>query len=413
MSRFIEWDVESASEEEIPSSDDIPSPPVRPIVASPPIEDWDAHRNSEDEARFLAEERLEASRRTPKRAKRTKRFRFNATRVALTYSQCDDLTVERCLAFMDTKFGVKHYFLRRCEHDEEHEGWHIHAYFEFNTKLDLSSERAFDIDGRHPNIKEIKRGNKGREGWLKYIDEENTGEEILKDIERDAKGIQRWAFEAIAVGNEHGIDAAWDFLKRTEPARCLEKGGQLKANLMMILKRAPTFIPMFPQGSPMEAPGLEDKQSIKRWFTWFVEGIAGRRRFKLLVVVSPGGWGKTEWVRCLDGNPDHHAYFANRFNVANLRPEQRYWVWEDVNFWDPEFKSRKALLTGNASRVAEADGKWIPQLAVDVKPSVWLCNSIPFEGYKNEQERTWWYDNSFIVTLAEPLYNRLLNDEFC
>lgn len=385
-------DVESDSD--IPSEDDIPTPPERKIILSPsPV----------PEAQPIMP-------RSPKRKKRTKaKFRFNAGRVALTYSQCGDLSSERVVAFLNAKYGVKHYFVRRCEHDDDHEGWHIHAYIEFKSKLDLASERLFDIDGYHPNIKEIKRRNKGREGWLKYIDEENTGEDIVKDIERDQRGIQKWAFEAIRIGNERGTEAAWQFLKDTEPARCLEKGGQLKANLMMVLRPPVTYTPFYPQGITLEEPCLDAKQRIWDWWNYYVLGAESRRRFKLLVVKSPGSWGKTEWVRCLDPDPAHHAYFANRFNCNGLDDNQRYWIWEDVDFWDSQFKSKKALLTGNASKIAEADGKWIPQMPVAVKPSIWLCNSIPFDRFQNLEERQWWYDESIIVELTCPLFNGQCN----
>jgi len=81
------------------------------------------------------------------------KFRFNASKVFLTYSQCV-ITPQECLNFFSSKWSLISYIIGQEHHKDGNT--HLHAYFLFDSKLDLSASRCFDIAGIHPNIKVIK-----------------------------------------------------------------------------------------------------------------------------------------------------------------------------------------------------------------------------------------------------------------
>lgn len=100
-------------------------------------------------------------------------FRYNKKKVALTYAAPVDeqhIWPDKEIAYfaVDYHFSEKGKIIEKyIVAEEEHEDGrlHYHMYLEFNTRLDTTDARYFDIDGMHPNI-----GDKpGKKQWLDYI----------------------------------------------------------------------------------------------------------------------------------------------------------------------------------------------------------------------------------------------------
>lgn len=100
-------------------------------------------------------------------------FRYTKKKVALTYAAPVDeqhVWPDKEIAYfaIDYHFSEKGKIIEKyIVAEEEHEDGrlHYHMYLEFNTRLDTTDARYFDIDGMHPNI-----GDKpGKKQWLEYI----------------------------------------------------------------------------------------------------------------------------------------------------------------------------------------------------------------------------------------------------
>jgi hypothetical protein len=88
-------------------------------------------------------------------------FRLSAKRVYLTYSQVGNLTKEVCLDMLTKKFLLEGYLLGQELHLDGNV--HIHVLLFFPKKLDIKSNRSFDLffEGNvlHPHIKSIYSEN--------------------------------------------------------------------------------------------------------------------------------------------------------------------------------------------------------------------------------------------------------------
>ncbi len=84
------------------------------------------------------------------------RFRFHAKKVFLTYADTEDLSPDDILVHMRGLGDVRCYAIGR-EKYPSRDGYHIHAAVEFAEKIDTTSQRFFDVDGKHPNIQKIKK----------------------------------------------------------------------------------------------------------------------------------------------------------------------------------------------------------------------------------------------------------------
>ena len=75
-------------------------------------------------------------------------FRFQARYVLVTYAQCGDLDPHEVVCLFSS-LGAECIIGRENHRDE---GVHLHAFVDFGRKYRTSNERAFDVNGCHPNI---------------------------------------------------------------------------------------------------------------------------------------------------------------------------------------------------------------------------------------------------------------------
>jgi len=85
------------------------------------------------------------------------KFRINAKSVFLTYPKCTLSKEELSLHL----YQLKHKYSYSCICLEQHEDGtpHLHAVLKFVKKVDIRSEKYFDIEGFHPNIQTTKNIN--------------------------------------------------------------------------------------------------------------------------------------------------------------------------------------------------------------------------------------------------------------
>jgi len=80
-------------------------------------------------------------------------FRINAKSFFLTYPQCTK-TKEEVKAFLESKAPLAYYLIGRELHEDGNP--HIHAVVTYKKKLNVKSNRYFDLDEFHPNVQAAK-----------------------------------------------------------------------------------------------------------------------------------------------------------------------------------------------------------------------------------------------------------------
>lgn len=102
-------------------------------------------------------------------------FRFNAKYGLLTYAQCGELDPFQVVDMLSSK-GAECIIGRENHQDG---GTHLHAFFMFQSRVDYSSERVFDVEGHHPNI---LRGLRTPEAMYDYATKD--GDIVAGGLER-------------------------------------------------------------------------------------------------------------------------------------------------------------------------------------------------------------------------------------
>lgn len=80
-------------------------------------------------------------------------FRINAKSFFITYPQCTK-TKEEVKAFLESKAPLAYYLIGRELHEDGNP--HIHAVVTYKKKLNVKSNRYFDLDEFHPNVQAAK-----------------------------------------------------------------------------------------------------------------------------------------------------------------------------------------------------------------------------------------------------------------
>lgn len=94
-----------------------------------------------------------------------KKFNFHAKKVYLTYPRCS-LSKEVLIEELGKISEIKNYAVSIERHADGTP--HLHALIEFYEKIHRTTERAFDIQGHHPNIKGVKT-NSDQSRILDYV----------------------------------------------------------------------------------------------------------------------------------------------------------------------------------------------------------------------------------------------------
>lgn len=167
------------------------------------------------------------------------KFRFNASRVFLTYSQTPRrFTPQVVLKQITKKAEVKDYLISQEHHKDG--GTHIHAYIEFTKKLDTKDSRFFDLEyyrqGYHPNIQKVTKVHrlweyiKKDKKYITNIEETRpVWKQILEDAESMEDALTRVMWHIGRIDNYAGYRTFRDLLEsrtfrpeRVDPVQYIE-----------------------------------------------------------------------------------------------------------------------------------------------------------------------------------------------
>lgn len=113
------------------------------------------------------------------------KFRFCRQDVGLTYAQSGDLKWGDVMGLLKSMGPVLKYAISTEEHKLD--GQHIHVYCKWQKRLDIRNCRAFDIQGRHPNIRKVDDW----ERWVHYVTKDGIYEMENCDFYINPKGCKK------------------------------------------------------------------------------------------------------------------------------------------------------------------------------------------------------------------------------
>ena len=150
-------------------------------------------------------------------------FVLNARYGLFTYSQCDDLDPHHVSDHFSS-MGAECIVARENHADG---GLHLHVFADFGRKFRSRNTRAFDVDGRHPNI--VPSQGTPELGWdyaTKY------GDILAGGLERpapadtaDGRSDGKWA-QIVAAGSR---DEFWELLQALAPRDMVTSFGACRA----------------------------------------------------------------------------------------------------------------------------------------------------------------------------------------
>lgn len=184
------------------------------------------------------------------------RFKFNAKRIFLTYPKCT-LSKDRVLELLQEKYPIKTYCIALEAHEDGSP--HIHAVLFFDRKVHRDNERAFDIEGFHPNIQTIKNAS-DQSRILKYV--KKDGDFLCNHVDE----LSRREQIALQILDE-GLTPK---VVKTHPSLLFCNYSQIK-NWLVFMDRY----------SGEERPKFSDSKRIHYWIS------------------GPSNSGKTTWLRAL------------------------------------------------------------------------------------------------------------------
>lgn len=168
-----------------------------------------------------------------------KKFRIAAKNLFLTYSPCD-LLPQQIFNQISQKFPglkIKEYIIAR-EWNQERTQCHIHAYLEFNAKLDVKTSSTLDViqtDGKiiHGNYKAVKKNQPYLYEYLKKQSPEECISSPAYSNLTDAQGNffnNHWEL-CVYLAEKNEVEKAMLILKEKEPQKYALSHTSIRASL--------------------------------------------------------------------------------------------------------------------------------------------------------------------------------------
>jgi len=317
-------------------------------------------------------------------------FRFNSQRAFLTYPKCT-YTKEDVLSWFEDKFGTLDGF---CVSRELHADGtpHIHAYFKFNRKLNLSSESCFDLvtddneDGYwHPNIQR-PRSDKHVINYVKkdsdYIASANI-DEIINAEEESWGSIRKKAKTSSEFMEMVSVSYTRDYVLNHEKLEyfCNKTYGQSRYEYV-----SPPEI-IFPRLPP----------PVAEWAMQYVLGPINIGRPKCLILVGPSRTGKSMWSRSLGT----HMYFQGMFNLDDWDDSARYAVFDDIDW---KFFPSKKQFIGCQSNFVLTDRYRKKKTVMYGLPGILCMNEDNYSLMREDTMYSWILMNAKIVEVNSPFF---------
>lgn len=301
------------------------------------------------------------------------RFRFNAKKCFLTYSQCP---ADKQLLFdFLNKFGtgLKNYCIAQEKHEDGN--FHLHAFCEWNKTLDTKNQYFFDLvdAGKvyHPNLKNVKNGKADLRNIINYChksDKEPLSNmdveqynQLTKDEKADAKRIAfREAIDAETPEEVHKKIADAD------PVTYVKSFNNISALANTKIKKRKRVLKTYP----------DNWANVPEQFTEWAEQIGkDKDRCNLLIVIGKTNTGKTTWFRKL-GN---HAYLSGEFSLTPFESDFDYTVLDDVNweYFATKDVTFRNMYLGKDEATLTDKYKRKTDVIFQGKPCVIITNNVP------------------------------------
>ena len=175
-----------------------------------------------------------------------KKFRLQAKKFLLTYSQCP-MDLDLCINVIKDNLSLKNGrtitdFMLSIEKHKDQQSTHIHAYIELNKILDSKNPRTFDITlgdkTYHPNIMVSKYKNECLQYILKDVIDINSLDFIASPelkryltIENNKVKILTYHQAVIKLAEQGDVNEALTLIKHKEPAKFISSHIPLRRSL--------------------------------------------------------------------------------------------------------------------------------------------------------------------------------------
>lgn len=196
-------------------------------------------------------------------------FRFQSRYGLFTYSQCGELDPFEVVALFSS-LGAE-CIVGRENHSDE--GIHLHAFVDFGRRFRTTNERAFDVDGRHPNVSP-SRGTPEK-GW----------DYAVKDGDVVAGGLERPSGSRVSTASTDWgrlCDATsesefWELVRELAPRALLTNFTSLRAFAEWNFRPDPTPY-CTPAGISFDISGIAGLPE------WVSDNLVGNSVSKLFVL---------------------------------------------------------------------------------------------------------------------------------
>lgn len=283
-------------------------------------------------------------------------FRFSAKRAFLTYSDvCEHITKEAIYEDLNERYPVRYYALGEEIHPSTG-GRHIHALFEFRSKVDTRDVTCFDVADilhqHHPNVQAVKKGAANWERVLDYVTKDDPNP--LANIE--LKPTWGELFEQATTKEEY-----LGLVKRHYPR-----------DYALNLQRLEYMATKTFQTSDVNTIG---EFSLSWTFTFPPELVLLRPSIgQSTVVVGAPGCGKTTWAKMYSPKPC--LFVRHLDSLLLLSPEHQSVIFDDLDFRHLPPATQKFLV--DSSDLAEIHVRYRVARIPPGLTKIFTANEYPF-----------------------------------
>lgn len=302
------------------------------------------------------------------------RFRFNAKKCFLTYSQCP--AEKQVLFDFLNKFGsgLKNYCIAQEKHEDGN--FHLHAFCEWNKTLDTKNQYFFDlVDAAkiyHPNLKQVTNAKASVRNIINYCHKSDKEPLTNMDMEQYNELTKDEKAEAKKVAFREAIDAktpeeVHKKIAEADPVTYVKSFNNITALANTKIKKRKRELKTYPDYSWQ---GIPDE-----FVEWANQIGKGKTRCKLLIVIGWTNTGKTTWFR----KHGKHVYLSGEFALQAFDEEDwEYIVLDDMNwewFANREREFRNMFLGKDESYITD---KYMRKTSIvfEGKPCVIITNDI-------------------------------------
>lgn len=305
-----------------------------------------------------------------------KKFRISSKNVFLTFSKLtEEISNETLHERIKERFPALSYIIT-CKEKHLNGLWHYHMVLHNPNKFDARREDYFNfICGKQGNFQSCRDVL----ACVVYCKKDNEFLEYgIMPLEKKESSY------ALALQAKNVKDAMGVVITNCPRDYALH-GMQIEQNISNLLTKQDDYVSKYDINTFRPTYAMEE---------WMRQLGKDKDRFRMLMIISPPNYGKTQWARALG----KHLFFRTNVDWSLLRTIQKeeikYIVFDDVPWeW---IKDKKAITMGMGECIVT--DKYVRKMKVNVNvPSIFLCNDYPvLDAYYRDQVD--------VVELEEKLY---------